>query len=136
MYLLDTNVVSELRKQHPEPRVVAWLSYQPSNRLNVSAITIAEIQRGIEQKRPSDPSKASELQTWLDDFVSDDFRVLPFDAAAAREWARLIHGQPNRLAYDGMIAAIAQVRELTVVTRNVKDFKQLGVEWLNPFERR
>ena len=135
MYLLDTNVVSELRKPRPDPYVVTWLRYTPADELSLSAVTIAEIQRGVEAKRANDPAKAQEIESWLEEFVLDGFRILPFDHRAARAWARLIQGQPKRIVYDAMIAAISEVHRFTVVTRNVRDFRLLGTSFLNPFDR-
>lgn len=133
MYLLDTNVVSELRRPRPHPAVVEWIRRAPTDQLFVSAVTIGEIQAGIEITRERDAAKADELEVWLRQ-VLDSYSVLPADAAAFREWARLKHRQPDSLLEDALIAAIAAVHRLTVVTRNERDFDQLGVGSLNPFE--
>ena len=114
--------------------MLRWLGGTRADQLYLSAITISEIQRGIESKRQDDQVKAREIEIWLEDDVLAGFQILPLDAAAAREWSRLIHGQPSRLIYDAMIAAIANVNQLTVVTRNTRDFTLLGVLSLNPFE--
>ena len=135
MYLLDTNVVSELRRPRPHPAVVEWIRQTPAHQLFVSAVTIGEIQAGIEITRERDAAKADELEAWLSQ-VLDSFSVLPADAAAFREWARLKHRQPDSLLEDALIAAIAAVHSLTVVTRNERDFDRLGVASLNPFEGR
>lgn len=134
MYLLDTNVVSELRRPRPHPVVLAWIRAMPLERLYLSAVTIGEIQAGIETTRAQDPDKADELEEWLEAHVLAPFDILSMDADAFREWARLMHGRSNTLIYDAMIASIAIVNRLTVVTRNVRDFEQLGVQVLNPFE--
>ena len=134
MYLLDTNVVSELRRPQPHPAVLEWLRYTPADQVYLCAITIAEIQRGIEAKRGADLEKAREIESWLEHQVLSGFEILPLDTRAAREWSRLIQGQSRRLIYDSMIAAIANVNRLTVVTRNVRDFRELGVAFVNPFE--
>jgi toxin FitB len=109
MFLLDTNVVSELRRPRPHGAVLAWLT------------------------REQDPGKALELETWLDQ-VGQTFQILPMDGPAFRCWARLMHRQSDTLYEDAMIAAIATVHQLTVVTRITKDFSPFGVELLNPFE--
>ena len=134
MYLLDTNVVSELRRPRPHGAVLAWLADVPVDQLFVSSVTIGEIQAGIETTREQDLVKAEELQIWLDR-VLDSYSVLPMDAPAFREWAKLMHRRSVSLSEDAMIAATAIVHRLTVVTRNVRDFDQFGVELLNPFDK-
>ena len=134
MYLLDTNVVSELRRPRPHPAVLGWIRAVPLERLYLSAVTVGEIQAGIETTRAQDPDKADELEEWLEAHVLAPFDILSMDADAFREWARLMRGRSNTLIYDAMIASIAVVNRLTVVTRNVRDFEQLGVQVLNPFE--
>lgn len=133
MYLLDTNVVSELRKPRPHGAVVAWLESADDTNLYLSAITLGEIQAGIELTRDQDPEKAADIESWLD-LVADSYQVLPMDGPAFRCWARLMHRKSDTLYEDAMIAAIAKTRGLTVVTRNVADFGALGVGVLNPFE--
>ena len=132
MYLLDTNVVSELRRARPHPAVVAWLRAVPAEHLYLSAVTIGEIQAGIEIKRGQDPARAEAIEGWLDQVLST-YGILSIDAAAFREWARLMHRQPRRLLQDALIASVAVVNRLTVATRNVSDFTQLGVSTVNPF---
>lgn len=133
MFLLDTNVVSELRRPRPHPAVLAWIADVPGEQLFVSAVTLGEIQAGIEITREQDNQKAEELETWLGR-VMDSYGVLPMDVPAFREWARLMHRKSDTLSEDAMIAATAIVHQLTVVTRNVRDFAQFGVNLLNPFE--
>lgn len=134
MYLLNTNVVSELRKPRPHGGVIAWLRNVDEAHLFLSAVTIGEIQAGIEWTREQDPAKATELQAWLDQ-VASAYNVLPMDAAALRQWARLMHRRSDTLYEDAMIAATAQIHGLAVVTRNVADFKPFGVKLLDPFSR-
>jgi predicted nucleic acid-binding protein len=132
MYLLDTNVVSELRKPKPHGAVLQWIQDAADADLHLSAVTIGEIQAGIELTRDQDEAKALELEQWLER-VAGTFNVIPMDAQAFRVWARLMHKASNTLYEDAMIAATARVHKLTVVTRNVSDFKQFGVTVLNPF---
>ena len=135
MFLLDTNVVSELRKPKPHGGVVAWVSANDTTSLYLSAMTIAELQRGVEMTREQDAGKANEIETWLEQLMFTG-QVLAMDAAVCREWARLMHRRSDTLVEDAFIAATARVHRLVVVTRNVRDFKTLGVETLNPFEQK
>lgn len=132
MYLLDTNVVSELRKPKPHGAVVAWLQSVDDASLFLSAVTLGEIQAGIELTREQDPAKATEIEAWLE-LVASAYNVLPMDAAAFRAWAKLMHRKSDTLYEDAMIAATAATNALTVATRNVSDFKALGVKAFNPF---
>ena len=131
-YLLDTNVVSELRKPRPHGGVVAWLESLDDAQLYVSAVTLGEIQAGIELTREQDAQKALEIVAWLD-LLAGSYNILPMDAAIFRAWARLMHRKPDTLYEDAMIAATAVVHGLTVATRNVADFNALGVNVFNPF---
>lgn len=133
MYLLDTNVVSELRTPRPHGAVVEWLKSVEDARLHLATVTLGEIQAGIELTREQDSEKAREIEAWLD-LVTDSYNLLPMDGPAFRCWAKLMHRKSDTLYEDAMIAAIANVNDLTVVTRNVADFASFGVGLLNPFE--
>ena len=132
MFLLDTNIVSELRRPRPDPHVVTWLKDVADTDLCLSAVTVGEIQAGIELTRAQDPAKAVELEVWVDQ-LAGSYNVLPMDAACFRAWAKLMHGQSDTLYEDAMIAATALTHNLTVVTRNVRDFARFDVPVLNPF---
>ena len=132
MYLLDTNVVSELRKKRPHPGVVAWVRAAPEETLHVSAVTLGEIQAGIEITRRQDGDKAQEIESWLDD-LAQTYNVLPVDATIFRRWAQLMHRRADHHLEDALIAATALVRGLTVVTRNIDDFQSFAVPVINPF---
>jgi len=132
MYLLDTNVISELRKPKPHGAVAAWVAGTPDRELYLSAVTLAEIQAGIEIIRVRDATKATEIEVWLDALVASS-KVLPMDGDTFRIWARLMHGRADSLYEDAMIAATAIRHDLTVVTRNVRDFRYFDVELFNPF---
>ena len=132
MYLLDTNVVSELRKLKPHGAVVAWVSAQDTSHLYLSAMTIAELQRGVAITREQDVEKAAQIEDWLEQLIVSG-QVLAIDAPVCRQWARLMHRQSDTLTEDAFIAATATVHRLVVVTRNVRNFKALNVELLNPF---
>ena len=133
MYLLDTNVVSELRRTRPNRHVVAWLESVSDVDLHIAAVTIGELQAGVEVTRAQDSRKATEIEAWVDQ-VAATFNILPMDAAVFRCWARLMHRRSDGLIEDAMIAATAEVHRLTVVTRNTRDFVTLGAPVLDPFD--
>ncbi len=135
MFLLDTNVVSELRRPKPHGAVLSWLEATPAEALFLSVVTLAEVQRGIELTRERDEAKAQQLERWLD-AVASTWSILPLTGPICRRWARLQHGRPREAIEDLLIAATALEQDLVVVTRNVKDYKGLGVRWLNPFDGR
>ena len=132
MYLLDTDVVSELRRPKPHGAVVAWLRGVEDADLHLAAVSLGEIQAGMEITREQDPAKAAEIEAWLE-LVAGSWNVLAADGRVFRAWARLMHGRDDRLIEDALIAATAQVHGLTVVTRNVRDFRPFGVTVLDPF---
>lgn len=131
-YLLDTNVISELRKPKPHGAVVEWVQSLQPDQLFLSAVTIGELQAGVERTRRNDPAKAAEIEVWIEQVI-ESYRILPMDAFCFREWSRLMEGTPDQLMEDAMIAATARVHGLTVATRNEADFKQLDVPIFNPF---
>jgi predicted nucleic acid-binding protein len=134
-YLLDTNVVSALRVKGRHPLVQEWVDVIPVTELFVAAMTIAELERGVIMKEREDPDQGSVLREWFDQRVLPAFadRVLPFDLSAARVLATF--RVPERAPLDdGLIAAIAHSRQMTVVTRNTKHFEPLGVSCLDPWE--
>ena len=136
-YLLDTNVISELRKpeRRAHPAVRWWVSARPALTLHLCAITILEIEVGIGRVGWRDPVQASRLQSWLEDELLDAFagRILPIDVPVARRAAHL-HVPDPRPERDALIAATAATHGLTVVTRNVRDFEPLDVAIINPWE--
>ena len=132
MYLLDTNVISELRKSKPHGAVLAWFTSTPADEIAIPAVVIGEIQDGAEITRKQDQTKAAEIEAWLD-YVMANFTVLPMDGPMFREWARLMAGKPDDLSGDAMIAAAARIHGMVVVTRNVKDFASFGAKVFNPF---
>ncbi len=132
-YLLDTNVVSELRKPKPHGAVVAWLESLREDQIYISAVTLGELQRGIERIRKRDAKKAREIEVWLDQ-VEGSQNLLAMDAACFREWARLMEGRSEHLLEDAMIAATARVHDLKVATRSTSDFTFFDVDLFNPFK--
>jgi len=135
MQLLDTNVVSELRKSNCHPKVQAWAAAQPTDRLYISAITVLEIQRGISQvSRRGDEAQAAALNRWLEDMLLPAFagRILPVDHEVARR-AALLPWADARDYRDPLIAATALLNDATVVTRNTRDFESSGVRLTNPW---
>jgi len=133
MYLLDTNVVSELRKAKPHGAVVAWLAPIPDTHLHLSAVTLGELQAGVELTREQDSAKADLIEAWID-MVAASWNVLPVDAIIFRACAKFMHRKSSDLIEDAMIAATAAVHELTIVTRNLRDFQPFGIPIINPFD--
>ena len=133
MILLDTVVLSELRKSKPSPKVVTWLQKQRPDELFISVVSLGEIERGIVKARKTDAAFAQSLSTWLEDLVLlYNDRILAVSAPIARRWGRLSAG----LGHDGadlLIAATALEHDLVVATRNERHFKPSGAGVLNPF---
>jgi hypothetical protein len=132
MYLLDTNVISELRKNKPHGAVLAWFHSVRAQDLAIPASVIGELQAGVELTRRQNPPKAVEIERWIDRIMLT-YAIVPIDGDTIREWVRLMVGRSQDLSEDVMIAATARLRRSIVVTRNVRDFEGLGVEVLNPF---
>jgi len=137
MYLLDTNVISELRKPQADRNVVAWARTVIAPRMFISAITLKELETGVLRMERRDPAQGKVLRTWLKRHVMPAFdaRILPVDAAVALRCARL-HVPDQANESDALIAATALVHGLTVVTRNIADFESSGVALINPWDSR
>ena len=138
MFVLDTNVVSELRKVRfgkADAQVATWADSVEAATLYVSAITILELEIGVLQMESRDPAQGAMLRAWMDNHVLPEFtdRVLPVDTAVAQRCARL-HVPDPRAERDALIAATALVHGMTVVTRNLADFEPTGVPVLNPWD--
>lgn len=133
MYLLDTNIISELPRPRPHGAVVAWFKSVAEADLHVSAVSLGELQAGIEVTRDRDTAKAVAIEQWVDQ-IAATYNVLPMDGDTLRLWARLMHRRSNTLYEDAMIAATAKRHKLAVVTRNVVDFSHFEVGLLNPFD--
>ena len=135
MFLIDTNVISEVRKgKRCNPHVARWFASAQNGQLYLSVLVLGEARAGIERIRLNDPNTAATLERWLDE-VRDGFRgrIFPIDEAVADAWGRLNRQQPVP-ALDGLLAATAMVHGLVLVTRNVRHVARTGVPYLNPFE--
>ena len=133
-YLIDTNVLSELRRKQPDERVLAWMQDRPRQSLFLSVLTLGEIRKGIEPL--DDPARRQKLLDWLEVDLPNYFvgRMLAVDASTADRWGRLIASAPRPLpAIDGLLAATALQHDLTLVTRNTRDFSGVEVRLINPW---
>jgi predicted nucleic acid-binding protein len=135
VYLLDTSIVSELRKPRPHGAVLAWMESVALVPLYISAVTIGEIQMGIERTREQDPEKADAIEAWLQNVIAS-YDVLAMNGASFRRWAKLLHKQSSTRMADAMIAATAFTHNLTVATRNVGDFKHFNCPVVDPFDHK
>jgi predicted nucleic acid-binding protein len=136
-YLIDTNIISEVRKgRRCDPNVARWYETIEDASLYLSVLVIGEIRKGIEKIRPKDDAQADAIENWLV-AVDKAFgeRILPVDRAVANEWGRLNANRPVPVI-DGLLAATAKIHRMTLVTRNTTDIDDLGVHILNPFEFR
>ena len=132
MFLVDTDVLSALRRRERHPKVVAWLSSQRDSELHLSVVTIGEVERGIAQQQSRDPAFARALSAWLENVLTlYANRVLPIDLATARRWGKLT-AQIGHSSADLLIAATALEHGLTVVTQNVRHFEPSGVPVVDP----
>jgi predicted nucleic acid-binding protein len=133
-YLLDTNVLSEVRRPRGDAGVKRWISSVPTEDLYLSVLTLGEVRRGIGLLSQRDPVQADLYEAWLVIVLRDYAdRVLPVDATAAEEWGRMNVPDPVSIV-DGLMAATAKVRNMTFVTRNSADVARTGVRLLNPFD--
>jgi predicted nucleic acid-binding protein len=133
MYLLDTNVVSELRRPRPHGGVLSWLESVKPAKLCLSVVTLGEIQVGAERVRAQDPAKAQEIEAWADTALSA-FEILPIDAAIIRQWARLRRGRRDDHFEDNILGVTAVLHRLVLVTRNVRDFGEFDIRIVDPFQ--
>lgn len=131
-YLLDTNVVSEIHKPKPHAGVVAWVGRLRDEQVYLSAVTLLELQEGVERRREYDPARAYALDVWVDE-VESSSTLVPMDGRCFREAARLMGGKQEDIVYDAMIAATALIHGFTLATRNERDFRFPGIEIFNPF---
>jgi hypothetical protein len=135
-FLLDTNVVSEVRRPAADSNVRAWLESAPDAELYLSVLVVGEVRQGIERLRRRDPAQVPVFEAWLSTLLHDyGDRIVPVTAEVAEEWGRLNVPDPL-LVVDGLMAATAKVRGWTLVTRNVSDLAGTGVRLLNPFDPR
>ena len=136
-YLIDTSIISEVRKgRRCDPNVASWYEKIADANLYLSVLVLGEIRRGIERIRPKDNAQANAIEHWLlavDRAFAE--RILPVDRAVANEWGRLNASRPLPVI-DGLLAATAKIHRMTLVTRNTADIADMGVHILNPFKLR
>lgn len=133
-YLLDTNVLSEVRRPRGDANVKRWISSMPAGDLYISVLTIGEVRRGIGLLERRDRAQAEIYEVWLTTFLRDyEDRILPVDAESAEEWGRMNVPDPISIV-DGLMAATARSKNMTFVTRNTSDVARTGVRLLNPFD--
>jgi hypothetical protein len=133
-YLLDTNILSELRKTHPDRCVARWYATVPDDYLYLSVLVIGEIRQGIERLRPRDADQARALDDWLRTLETVyQERIVPISTEIAEEWGRLNVPDPLPVV-DGLLAATARVHRWTLATRNTQHAERTGVQLVNPFE--
>lgn len=134
-YLIDTNVISELRRREPAARVVQWFEQRPAGQLYLSVLSLGEIRRGVEKLEAGERQRV--LRTWLEQELPAFFagRVLPIDGAVAHRWGRLMAEMGRPLpAIDSLLAATALEHNLVLTTRNLKDVAGLPVAVINPWD--
>lgn len=136
-YLLDTNIISEVRKGAKcDANVAAWYALIDDADIYLSVLVLGELRKGVERARPNDPAQARVLEKWLDTVVgSFADRILPVDQGVADEWGRMSAKRPVSTV-DALLAATAKVHGMTLATRNVSDVADLGADFVNPFEHR
>jgi toxin FitB len=133
-FLLDTNVVSEIRKPRPDPKVQAWLASVPEADLYLSVLVVGEIRQGVERLRRRDPARVAPYEAWLSELLRHFAdRLVPITADVCEEWGRLNVADPLPVV-DGLMAATAKARGWTFVTRNVADLARADVRLLDPFD--
>jgi len=137
MYLIDTNIISEVRKgRRCDPNVAAWYRGIRDDEVFLSALVIGEVRQGIERLRPRNPRHAHALELWLEELLqSFGDRILPIDGKVAQNWGRL-NARRVFPVVDSLLAATAEAYGLTLITRNLKDLEGSGVRCMNPFEPR
>jgi len=136
-YLIDTNIISEVRKGAKcDPNVATWYERIDDAEIYLSVLVLGEIRKGVERARVTDAAQARALENWLTSITgSFSERILPIDQAVADEWGRMSAARPVP-TIDALMAATAKVHRMVLVTRNVSDMADLGADFVNPFERR
>jgi predicted nucleic acid-binding protein len=136
-YLIDTNIISEVRKGAKcDPNVAAWYDALDDADIYLSVLVLGEVRKGVERARPSDPAQARALEKWLTTLVGSFAEpILTIDQAVADEWAHMGARRPVSIV-DALLAAPAKVHGMTLATRNVPDVADLGADFVSPFEQR